>query len=204
MKTQTKKKSVKRLVLLAITLSFVTYEILMFALVSVNSFFKTHELKRKPLIEIKLNFPLEIVKRQARLIKQVEAQEVSPTPLPSPTPISYKKNPTDKEIAAYIKSKDWDYSIAIRLAKSENFYNYNNHFDCSRTGGVNPDGTRDHGLWQINDIHIHSGAITLENANDCYKATDFAYGLYVGRGRTFEAWSAYNNKSYLTHNEYVN
>lgn len=133
---------------------------------------------------------------------------------PSPTPTPKKKalkidvvrdveasevSISDEEIIAYIQSKDWDDTVAVALAKSENFWNYNKSFNCSRTGGLNKNGTRDHGLWQINDIHINSGAITLEDANDCYKATDFAYGLYKGRGGNFSAWSAYNNGSYLNH-----
>lgn len=106
---------------------------------------------------------------------------------------------TDQEIIAYIQSKDWDDEVAVALAKSENFWNLTKSFDCQRTGAQNKNGTRDHGLWQINDIHIKSGAITLEDANDCFKATDFAYGLYKGRNNTFGAWSAYLNKSYLNH-----
>lgn len=106
---------------------------------------------------------------------------------------------TDQAIIDYIRSKDWDDATAVALAKSENFWNLTKSFNCSRTGAQNKNGTRDHGLWQINDIHINSGAITLEDANDCYKATDFAYGLYKGRGGNFTAWSAYNNGSYLNH-----
>ena len=107
--------------------------------------------------------------------------------------------PSDAEIIAYIQSKDWDDKVAVALAKSENFWNLTKSFNCSRTGAQNKNGTRDHGLWQINDIHINSGAITLADANDCFKATDFAYGLYKGRNNTFGAWSAYLNKSYLNH-----
>lgn len=159
----------------------------------------------------------------------IPTTKVSPTPQISPTRVvtptkGIKPSPTpkkkvmikevqasettlktsDQQIADYIKSKDWDYSIAIRLAKSENFWNLTKSFDCARTGGLNKNGTRDHGLWQINDIHINSGAITLEDANDCYKATDFAYGLYKGRGNQWTAWSAFTNGSYLNHTEDIN
>lgn len=109
------------------------------------------------------------------------------------------ENQTDSEIIAYIRSKDWDDEVAVALAKSENFWNLTRSFNCGRTGGTNNNGTKDHGLWQINDIHINSGAISLEDANNCFKATDFAYGLYKGRGGNFSAWSAYNNGSYLNH-----
>lgn len=123
---------------------------------------------------------------------------ITPTPTPTPQPAKRSLQPSDEEIVAYIQSKDWDASTAVRIAKSENFYNYSKSFDCSRMGGVNNDGTRDYGLWQINDVHIRSGAITIEDALDCQKATDFAYRLYKGRGN-WSAWSAFNNGSYLAH-----
>lgn len=150
-------------------------------------------------------------KRVIELNTEPGIKNVSPTMTPTPTPkkralkidvvrdVEASELTSDQEIIAYIQSKDWDDTVAVALAKSENFWNYNKSFNCSRTGGLNKNGTRDHGLWQINDIHINSGAITLEDANDCFKATDFAYGLYKGRGGNFSAWSAYLNKSYLNH-----
>lgn len=122
-----------------------------------------------------------------QLIKPVQAEE---------------PQPADEQIANYIGSKAWEYSIAIRLAKSENFYNERGHFKCDKLGGLNPNGTRDHGLWQINDIHIQSGAISLADANDCFKATDFAFGLYKAH-HGFTPWSAYKNGSYLGHDEKI-
>lgn len=133
--------------------------------------------------------------------------------IPTPTPTKAKQavrvvepvyasepvTKTDLEIAQYIALKDWDYATAIRIAKSENFWNKTNSFDCTREGSLNSNGTRDHGLWQINDIHIQSGEITLEDTLDCFKSTDFAYRLYARRNNTFGAWSAYNNGSYLNH-----
>lgn len=143
----------------------------------------------------------------------VEPNEKVLTPTATPTPPKPKKAlkldvvsdveaselPSDAKIIDYICSKDWDCKTAVALAKSENFWNLTKSFDCTRQGGMNKNGTRDHGLWQINDIHISSGAITLDDALDCYKATDFAYGLYKGRGDSFSAWSAFNNGSYLGH-----
>ena len=126
----------------------------------------------------------------------------TPTPKPSPKPAKVSLKPSDEEIVAYIQSKDWDASTAVRIAKSENFFNLTGSFNCTRQGGLNSDGTRDHGIFQINDIHIRSGAITLEDANDCYKSTDFAYRLYKGRGN-FTAWSAFNNLAYLNHSDSI-
>lgn len=176
-----------------ITVLFYLAFILLLSLV--NGFFMNHYLKFNSVIQIKFNWPVEIKKRvlkAPRAVSVVRAEEI-----PTPTPLVL----TDRVIAEYIKTKPWPYSIAIRLAKSENFWNKTHSFDCRREGGLNSDGTRDHGLWQINDIHIRSGAITLEDTLDCFKATDFAYRLYVGRGNNFSAWSAFNNGSYLNHTE---
>jgi len=135
---------------------------------------------------------------------------IMPTRIPSPTVTPTVKvkqeakrsvyTPDDQTIIDYIKSKDWDDATAIKIAKSENFWNKTKSFDCGREGGTNGNGTKDFGLWQINTIHITSGAITIEDAKDCFKATDFAYRLYEARGN-FTAWSAYNNLSYLGHSE---
>ena len=140
-------------------------------------------------------------------------EPLKPTPTVSPTPKKLTKpqgspkntpilkNPgsmsTDQTIADYISSKDWDYSIAIRLAKSENFWNFNKHFDCRRTN-VNKDGSIDRGIFQINSIHTD---ISPEDAFNCFKNIDYAYKLYKRQG--WIPWSAYNNLSYLAHNEVI-
>ena len=160
--------------------------------------------------------PKAVINNTEPDIKVITPKPTS-TPTPTPTPkkrvslhlaapvqaaeatATVTESVTDQDIIAYIQSKDWDDATAVALAKSENFWNLTKSFNCSRTGAQNKNGTRDHGLWQINDIHINSGAITLEDANDCYKATDFAYGLYKGRGGNFTAWAAFNNGSYLNH-----
>lgn len=120
---------------------------------------------------------------------------VNITPTPTPTPAKRSLQPSDEEIVAYIQSKDWDDSTAIRVAKSENFYNLNNSFDCNRRGLDNSDGTHDRGIFQINTIHKH---ISDADAYDCFKNIDWAYEIYKGRGN-WSAWSAFNNGSYLAH-----
>lgn len=128
----------------------------------------------------------------------------TPTPIPTTTPEPTK--PSDKLIADMIKSKNWDYSIAIRLAKSENFWNKTKSFDCARVGGINSDGSWDTGLFQINSIHARTLAKygwTLEDMKDCKKNIEFAYN-HIYKSRGWSAWSAYNNKSYLAHSESIN
>lgn len=118
--------------------------------------------------------------------------------------VSQQLDMSDKDIADYIKSKSWDYSIAIRLAKSENYWNLTHSFNCSRTH-TNKDGSVDVGIFQINSIHSSTLAkrgMTMEDMKDCKKNIDFAYE-WVYKGSSWNAWSAYTNKSYLTHDENI-
>lgn len=116
--------------------------------------------------------------------------------------VSQQTDMSDKEIAAYIKSKSWDYSTAIRLAKSENFWNLTKSFNCSRTH-TNTNGSIDVGIFQINSIHTSNLAkqgMTMEDMKDCKKNIDYAYKMWKDQGG-FQAWSAYTNGSYLNHTE---
>jgi hypothetical protein len=144
---------------------------------------------------------------------RLSIEPLKPTPTVSPTPKkvikpqgSLKNDPilknsgsmsTDQTIADYIRSKDWDYSVAIRLAKSENFWNFNKHFDCNRTN-VNKDGSIDRGIFQINSIHTD---ISPEDAFNCFKNIDYAYNLYKRQG--WSPWVAYTNLSYKNHDEII-
>lgn len=147
----------------------------------------------------------------------LKIEPLKPTPTISPTPTPKKstkpqgspKNApilkssgsmsTDQTIADYISSKDWDYSVAIRLAKSENFYNFNKHFDCNRTN-VNKDGSIDRGIFMINSVH--DSQISPEDAFNCFKNIDFAYNLYKRSG--WSPWVAYTTGRYLAHSEDIN
>jgi hypothetical protein len=116
--------------------------------------------------------------------------------------ISQQTDMSDKEIAAYIKGKSWDYSIAIRLAKSENFWNLTQSFNCLRTH-TNTNGSIDVGIFQINSIHTSNLAklgMTMEDMKDCKKNIDYAYGMWKAQGG-FQAWSAFVNGSYKNHSE---
>lgn len=143
--------------------------------------------------------------------RKIEPLKPTPTSIPptekkikpqeSPKNGANLKNPgamsTDQTIADYISSKDWDYSIAIRIAKSENFWNLNKHFDCRRTN-VNKNGSIDRGIFQINSVHTD---ISPEDAFNCFKNIDYAYNLWKRQG--WQPWSAYTNLSYLGHDETI-
>lgn len=134
---------------------------------------------------------------------------VNITPTPTPTPAKRSLQPSDEEIVAYIRSKDWDDSTAIRVAKSENFFNLNNGFNCARVGETNQDESRskDYGIFQINDYWHRDRVESIYNMpfeeamKDCFKNIDYAFNyVYTSRGN-WSAWSAHNNGSYLAHSD---
>ena len=179
------------------------------SLVLVGWFF-SHYFIQSPIVII---FRPMVVRRDSTT-PQVKRVPALPTVLPpkptvstekvSTDPVKAQNDPSDSEIAKYIKSKGWDYSIAIRLAKSENFYNLTHSFVCSRTH-TNKDGSIDVGIFQVNSIHrstLLKMGMTMKDMEDCYKNIDFAYS-WIFKGSGWEAWSAYNNGSYLTHSEEI-
>lgn len=135
--------------------------------------------------------PTKKPKQAVKVIEEVYAQEV--------------ENPTDLDIARYIKSKDWDYETAIKVAKSENAWNSRKAFDCTiDNAGTNKDGSIDYGIFQVNNIHRkfvedYYSRPFEEVVTDCYENIDVAYMIYERNGNSFTPWSAYNNLSYVNH-----
>lgn len=128
-------------------------------------------------------------------------KKVVPTPTPE-EPEYINKRPTDEFVASLVRSYPWDYSTAIRLAKSENYYNLTKSFDCARSH-TNNDGSVDVGLFQINSIHatrLATLGMTMEDMKDCRKNADYAYN-WVYKHSGWQPWSAYINGSYLSHSE---
>lgn len=103
---------------------------------------------------------------------KVQAKEVKITPKP----------PTDEEIFAYAV-KVWGKEgkdILIKMFNcfySESGWNY-------KAVNVNKNSTKDAGIAQINDIH----GMSLQDRLDYKKNIDKAYQIYLGRGRSFNAW----------------
>ena len=75
-------------------------------------------------------------------------------------------------------------SVQVILAESQG-YDHAIH--------VNLDGSRDRGIWQLNDIHKH---ITDEIAYDPVRATAEAFKLYAARNG-WEDWAAYTSGVFL-------
>lgn len=80
-------------------------------------------------------------------------------------------------------------SVAVSLAESQGW---------TRAIHVNKDGSRDRGIWQLNDVHKE---ITDEIAYDPVRATAAAFKLWAAR-RGWEDWAAYTSGVYL-HDSYI-
>jgi len=134
------------------------------------------------------------------IFKKDVRKNMDVTPTPTAEPKFINRRPTDEFVADLVRSYPWDYSTAIRLAKSENFYNLTGSFDCARTN-VNSDGSVDVGLFQINSIHsrrLASLGMTMEDMKDCRKNADYAYN-WIYKSSGWSPWSAYTNGSYINH-----
>jgi hypothetical protein len=173
-----------------------------------------------PGVEVHIYWPIVIHDRAVNYVDprtKVHSPIPEPTEKPSPTPHNKPKEeakaqkgivygaesetgPSDREIAELVASYDWDYNTAIRVAKSENFWNLTKSFDCARTNS-NDNGSIDVGLFQINSIHqkrLSSLGMTMEDMKDCKKNAEFAYTwLYSYQGWT--PWVSYNNGDYKNH-----
>lgn len=98
------------------------------------------------------------------------------------------------EVAAYLHAAGFGASnnvlrTAVAIAKAESGW------DASRRGGPNQDGTYDHGLMQVNDVHKP----TPEQKSDPEANARMAFAIYRQAGNSFRPWSAYNNGAYKKH-----
>jgi hypothetical protein len=82
-----------------------------------------------------------------------------------------------------------DADIAIAIAKAES------GLRCSAISPQNKNGTRDHGVFQINDIHM--AKFGQNSPYDCVENIKVAYKIFKS-WEGWHAWSVYNNKRYLT------
>ncbi len=82
--------------------------------------------------------------------------------------------------AGWHDAKDLVTAVCVCLAESQGYDHAIN---------VNPDGSRDRGIWQLNSIH---SKITDQVAYDPIAATDEAFKLWDARGN-FGDWAAYTS-----------
>jgi len=92
--------------------------------------------------------------------------------------------------AGWQDAMDLVVAVAVCLAESQGY---------TRAINVNPNGTKDRGMWQLNSIHE---AYTDDLAYDKRRATAAAHSLWRGRGGGFEDWAAFNTGVYL-HDSYI-
>lgn len=156
---------------------------------------------------IPLDYNITLDKEEIEKYKKRPTSTIAPSPTSTPTPTLApvkKSQASDQEIMQMIVSYDWDDSIAVRVAKSENFWNLTKSFDCARTN-VNKNGSVDYGIFQINSIHeqrLKKLGMTMEDMKDCKKNIAYAYEwLYSYQGWT--PWVSYTNGSYLSHSDKI-
>ncbi len=150
------------------------------AVVSINNFFDKNYFQFNRVLTIILQKPIEIKQR-----KPIVQKIILDYPHEVDTPI--KKYICDK-----FGTFDCKTALAINSAEG-NFQDEVFH--------VNTNGSVDFGCWQINSIHIRlpsnpNGTITMKDALDCQKSTDWAYNKFIKDGG-WGAWVAYLNGSYL-------
>jgi hypothetical protein len=148
------------------------------ALQEVNNWFATHYFKFNPIIELKINKPIEIRKREIE-IKQV-IKEVKNLPEPKTT---LEKYICDKFGVA-------DCKIAIAVAKAESGLGETKYH-------VNKDGSIDIGIFQINSVHWSKPGCSPKELFDAYKNVDCAYKIWEKQGWT--PWVAYQSGSFINH-----
>lgn len=100
------------------------------------------------------------------------------------------KNPADmttEEYICYVFGKDCTLALAVSQAE-------NGTRQCDRYN-QNTNGTRDWGIFQVNEVHLKKPGWSLSDLTDCKKNVDRAFEIYEAQG--FSPWVAYKNKSYL-------
>jgi len=111
--------------------------------------------------------------------KHAKAQIITPKPV--------QTNDKVEEIICEVFGKDCRMALAVSQAE-------NGTRVCDRAGSVNRNGTRDWGVFQINEIHFNKD-FTLEDAKDCRKNIEKAFQIFKSWG-SWKPWSAFNNGSF--------
>lgn len=138
--------------------------------------------------------------RQDVPVVQVVHADLIPTLTPTSSPINMPNNKPDTHESTYTPSSDVESlicqifgdecEIAIAISRAES------GLDCSkRSYQANTNGTYDHGLFQINDIH--RSRYPDADFYDCVTNARIAKEIRDS-WQGWHAWSVYNSGSYIT------
>jgi len=190
----------KQLALIAVAITLILTIVSVVILYALNAWWEVNHFVFRPpvIVTVKVQFPIIVEKRKILIPDRKEKVSTHSAIITKPV-VATEHIWTDQDIYDYISTKNWDFSVAIRMAKSENFWNLNHHFNCSRTN-TNKDGTTDYGVFQINSVHtkrVAKHGWTMEDMKDCQKNIDIAHEIWTEQG--WIPWSSYKNGSYLTH-----
>jgi hypothetical protein len=166
----------KKIKIIAIVVLIVAILMVLFVFVEkVNAWYNTHYFQFNPIVQMKFNHPIEIMKR-VPIVQNIVLEYPSEVDTPIKKYICNEFGPYNCEVA-----------LAIVTAES-NFNDQAIHVDSNETVDL--------GCWQIN-FPTHSSQISPEDALNCYRATDFAYKMFEQQG--FRPWTTYTSGSYLIH-----
>lgn len=144
---------------------------------TVNDFFNTNYLQFNRVVEVILNKPVEIRKREEsiRYIDLLDYPGEIDTPL---------------EIYICEKFGQYDCKTALAVAKAESGLKENAY-------GVNRNGTIDIGVFQVNEVHWDKPGCSPKELFDAESNVDCAYKLFQEQG--WNPWVVYNERTYLNH-----
>lgn len=172
----------------AVLLSFILFASLGVAagLKAVNSWFNGHYFKFNKVLEVKVNKPMEIKKREVEakeIVKIIEA-------IPNPQDLE-----TDYEKKIYELWGIENYRIAIAVAKAES------NMNCDALN-INVGGSADFSIFQVNSLWIKN--YSLSELADCNRNIEIAYEIWDNGDRelgnnkgSWNPWVTAKNGAYL-------
>lgn len=167
-------------VILFIVVSFSVF----FTIKKIADWFNDNEVIFNKVINIDVQKPISIKKRE-KTINIVEVAQVVDNLPKAQTPIEQ-----------YICDK-WgvtECKLAIAVARAEGLKYDKEGNVIPDAYNVNKNGTFDLGVFQINSVHFKKDMCHLKDMVDPYKNVDCAYEIYQDSG--WNAWSAFKNGSY--------
>lgn len=171
------KRKVNKLKLVLIGLGLILFgALVIFLLIQIDKFFDEKTLKFQAPIQVKIQKPILVEKREEKIEYIVQYAENLPQP----------ETPLEKYICD--KFGVADCKIAIAVAKAESGMR-------EWAFNINENGTIDIGIFQINQIHWTKEGCSPKELFDAHKNVDCAYKIWKESG--WNAWTAFKNGAFL-------
>lgn len=164
------------LIICSFAVGFVFVLLLGWGLMKVDAFFDENSLQFQPPVILRVQKPVLVEKRQAKIEYIVKYADGLPKP--------------ETPLEEYIFDK-WgpvDGKIAIAIARAESGMR-------EEAINVNKDLSIDIGIFQINSVHWKKEGCSPKELFDAYKNVDCAYKIWQSSG--WSAWTVAKNGSFL-------